>query len=155
MSFPSVEIVEESVRSYPNAQMAAHILGTVGVIYREEYEQLKYKNYSMDAIIGKQGIEYTYEDYLRGSDGIKGIARSDNTDDIVKSIPAKPGNQVLLTLDTALQKTMEDKLAETVTSIQASSATDCNAGAAVCIDVDTGEILAITSYPSYNPSELR
>ena len=154
LSFPAVTIVEETMRSYPNGEMAAHVLGTVGIIYQEEYEKLKYKNYAMDAIIGKQGVEYTYEDQLRGVDGIKGIASTDSeSDDIVQAVPAKSGNQVLLTIDEPIQKTMEDGLKNTIYNISNSSAPDCNAGAAVCIDVNTFEILGIASYPSYNPYE--
>ena len=154
LNFPAVEVVEESMRSYPNAELAAHTLGTVGIIYQEEYEKLRNKNYSFDAIIGKQGIEYTYEDYLRGKDGIKGIARTESDgNDIVESIPAKAGNQVILTLDTPLQKTLEENLKNTIYDISASSAPDCNAGAAVCIDINNFEVLGIASYPSYVPSE--
>lgn len=154
LNFPSVEVAEEAVRSYPNGNMAAHILGTVGVIYQEEYEKLKDKNYALDAVIGKQGIEYSFEDYLRGKDGIKGIAHSTkNGEALVQSVPASPGNQVLLTLDSSLQETTEKKLEETISSISATTAPDCNAGAAVCIDVNSGEILSIASYPTYNPAE--
>lgn len=153
LNFPAVTVVEQTMRSYPNGNMAAHILGTVGIIYQDEYEKLKHKNYAMDAIIGKQGIEYTYEDQLRGTDGINGIARSDKEGAIVEAVPAKAGNQVLLTIDEPIQKTMEEWIAKTIENISMSSAYDCNAGAAVCLDVNTFEILGITSYPSYNPAE--
>ena len=154
LNFPGVDVVEESMRSYPNGEMAAHVLGTVGIIYQDEYEKLKNKNYALDATIGKQGIEYTYEDDLRGKDGIKGIAHStENNAEIVQSVPAKPGNQVILTIDEPIQRTMEEELQATINKIAASSAPDCNAGAAVCIDVNTFEILGIASYPSYNPAD--
>ncbi len=148
INFPVVEVVEQTMRYYPNGDLAAHTLGTVGIIYQDEFEKLKDKNYSTDAIIGKQGVEYTYEDYLRGKDGIKGITLADMSDgNIVESVPAKAGNQVLLTLDLEMQKTLEDSLKTTILN---SYAPDCDAGAGVCIDVNTGEILAIASYPTYD-----
>jgi len=153
MNFPAVTVVEQTMRSYPNGEMAAHVLGTVGIIYQEEYEQLKYKNYAMDAIIGKQGIEYTYEEQLRGVDGIKGIGKTDSDGAIVEAVPAKSGNQVLLTIDEPIQMTMEEGLKDTISNISLNSAPDCNAGAAVCLDVNTFEILGIASYPGYNPLE--
>lgn len=148
MSFPVVEVVEQTMRYYPDSRLAAHTLGTVGIIYKEEFEKLKAKNYSTDAIIGKQGIEYTFEDYLRGQDGINGISLGDTDENnIVQSVPAKAGNQVLLTIDIDVQKTLEKFLESTILN---SYTPDCNAGAGVCIDVNSGEILAIASYPSYD-----
>lgn len=147
MSFPVVEVVEQTMRYYPDPKLAAHTLGTVGIIYKEEFEKLKAKNYSTDAIIGKQGIEYTFEDYLRGQDGINGISVGDADNNIVESVPAKAGNQVLLTIDKDVQKTLEKFLESTILN---SYTPDCDAGAGVCIDVNSGEILAIASYPSYD-----
>ena len=153
-----VEVVEEPIRIYPNGSMAAHILGNVGVIYQEEYEKLKDQDYSMDAIIGKEGVELAFEQYLRGKDGIRGFEQTiSGLNDVVTSIPAEPGNNVILTIDSELQKVMESKLEETIQSIAASGGEgtggDCNAGSAVCIDVRNGEILAMASYPAYDPTQ--
>ncbi len=148
-----VKIVESSVRVYPNGTFAAHTLGSVGVIYQEEYEKLKDKNYSMDAIIGKQGVEFAFEDYLKGTDGIKGFEQTlDGLSDVVTSTPAKKGDNVYLTIDYNIQYAMEKALEQTIKNIQ-QSVSDCDAGSAVCIDVTSGEILGIASYPSYIPSE--
>ena len=147
------KIVESSVRVYPNGTLAAHTLGSVGVIYQEEYEKLKDKNYSMDAIIGKQGVELAFEDYLKGTDGIKGFEQTiDGLSDVVTSMPAEKGDNVYLTIDYRVQNAMEKSLEQTIKNIQ-QSVSDCNAGSAVCIDVNSGEILGIASYPSYVPSE--
>lgn len=147
------KIVESSVRVYPNETLAAHTLGSVGVIYQDEYEKLKGKDYSMDAIIGKQGIELAFEDYLKGRDGIKGFEQTlDGLSDVVTSRPAEKGDNVYLTIDYDVQSAMENALEQTINNIQ-QSVGDCNAGSAVCIDVNSGEILSIASYPSYIPSE--
>ena len=152
--YPSVTIDQEQIRYYPNGNMAAHILGNVGLIYKEEYDKLKDKGYAMDAMIGKQGVEYTYESDLRGYDGMRSIARmSGEGEQIVDSKDPVPGNQVLLTLDMEVQGVMESMLEKTVKSIQQTGYIDCDAGSAVCIDVNSGEILAITSYPSFDPAE--
>ena len=152
--YPSVSIDQEQIRYYPNGNMAAHILGNVGLIYKEEYDKLKDKGYAMDAMIGKQGIEYTYESDLRGYDGMRSVARmSGEGEQIVDSKDPVPGNQVLLTLDMEVQGVMEEMIDKTVKSVQESGYFDCNAGSAVCIDVNSGEILAIASYPSFDPAE--
>ena len=148
-----VEIAESSIRAYPNGSMLAHVLGNVGIIYKEEYEKLKNQNYSMDALIGKQGIELIYESYLKGEDGIRGFEQTiEGSENIVTSVPAKKGDNVMLTIDRDLQEVTEKALAETIRSISA-SVPDCNAGSVVCIDVNNGEILSMASYPSYNPWE--
>lgn len=152
--FPCIEVVEEPVRSYPNGTLAAHILGNVGVIYAEEYEKLKKENYGMDAIIGKQGAELAFEKYLKGDDGAKGAEQTTDglgKEEVTKKV--KHGNNVFLTIDIELQKVMEQSLKETIESIASGAAPDCKAGSAVCVDVNNGDILAMTSYPGYTPSE--
>ena len=151
--FKGVEITESSVRAYPNGSMLAHVLGNVGIIYQEEYEKLKTKNYSMDALIGKQGIELVYESYLKGEDGIRGFEQTiEGSENIVTSTPAQKGDTVMLTIDRDLQEVADKALADTINSISA-SVPDCNAGSVVCVDVNNGEILSMASYPSYNPWE--
>ncbi len=151
--FQGVEVAETSLRAYPNGNMLAHVLGNVGIIYQEEYEKLKNKNYSMDALIGKQGIELAYEYYLKGEDGIQGFEQTiKGSENIVTTVPAKQGNNVMLTIDKELQEVTENALKETIESISQSVA-DCNAGSVVCLDVNNGEILSIASFPSYHPAE--
>ncbi len=148
-----VTIVETPIRVYPNGTLAAHLLGNVGVIYQDEYEKLKNKNYSMDAIIGKQGIELAMEDYLKGEDGIQGFNQTlEVLSDVVTTVNPVQGDNVFLTIDADLQKVMEDELSSVITNLS-KSVPDCNAGSAVCVDVNNGEILAMCSYPTYPPSE--
>ena len=148
-----VDVIETPIRVYPNGTLAAHLLGNVGVIYKDEYEKLKNKNYSMDAIIGKQGIELAMEDYLKGDDGIQGFNQTlEGITDIVTTVAPQQGDNVFLTIDAQLQTVMEEALAKEIQTI-GQSVSDCNAGSAVCIDVNSGEILAMASYPTYHPAE--
>lgn len=152
-SLKGVTVVEAALRTYPEGELAAHTLGSVGIIYKEEYEKLKGQNYSMDAVIGKQGIELAFEKYLKGSDGIKGFEQTlDGLSDVVTSVPAQRGSNVYLTIDHNIQVAMEKALESTIKNIR-QSVPDCDAGSAVCIDVNSGEILGIASYPGYIPSE--
>lgn len=143
--FPGVDVVTEAVRKYETTY-AAHILGRVGVIYAEEWDQYKEKGYSMNAIVGKQGVEKSFEEYLRGRDGTRAVET-----DISGSVTAQqddsnapqPGNNVILTIDLALQQAAEDSLARVLSSIDGAGG-----GAAVAIDPNTGEVLAMASYPT-------
>ncbi len=148
-----IEVFEEPVRAYPNGDLGAHILGHVGLIFAEEYEKLKDQNYSLDAHIGKQGVELAFEKYLKGEDGKKGFEQTaSGFGDQIITKQAKHGNNVFLTIDLGLQRAMEDSLKDTIKSIS-KSIFDCDAGSAVCIDVNSGEILAMASYPTYHPAE--
>lgn len=158
LSFPGVSIETEPVREY-KTQYAAHILGRVGPIYKEEYEELKSKGYPMNATIGKDGIEKQFEEYLRGTDGLRAFANNVDGEvtNVVNSVPPQPGNNVVLTIDIKLQEAAEKSLAQNMERIREKGKTarnqvgaDAKGAAAVAIDVRTGEILALANYPSYN-----
>ncbi len=146
LSFPNVSIVTRPVRKYPHDGLASHVLGRVGIIYKEEFEALKGENYSMNAIIGKDGMEKYLERYIRGKDG-KMVARQtiSNTLSGSENISPIPGNNAALTIDMDLQRVAQDSLAEVVSGIPSASG-----GSVVAIDVQNGGILAIASYPTYS-----
>ncbi|MDL2215905.1 peptidase [Ruminococcaceae bacterium OttesenSCG-928-N02] len=155
-TFLGVDIVEESIRDYPDGTLAPHILGTVGPIYAEEYAQLKTEGYSMNATIGKDGIEKTYESDLRGTDGLLQITRS-NTGEILSSEvvqEAVPGRTVVLTIDKDIQAAAQRSLEEMIIQYQTTAASgrgrEADAGSVVVIDMRTGGILAAANYPSYD-----
>ncbi|MBR3866182.1 MAG: penicillin-binding protein [Butyricicoccus sp.] len=146
--FKGVNVETTSVREYQTTY-AAHLLGEVGIIYAEEWEDYKAAGYSMNAIVGKSGMERALEEYLRGKDGartietdVSGAITSDRDD----SAPV-PGNNCILTIDLGLQKVAEDSLKEHLTALPGTEG-----GAAVVIDVNTGEVLALASYPTYDLS---
>lgn len=147
-----VTITEDYVRTYTNPGLATHILGRVGLISGDEYKKKKEKGYGINDIIGKQGIELWAEEYLRGKDGIEGtVASVDGKEvELAKEVEPVSGNYVMLTIDSQLQATLEKSLNDTIASI----GKDCDAGAAAVIDVNSGDTLAIASYPTYDMSRF-
>lgn len=147
--FVGVDIETEPVREY-KTQYAAHILGRVGKIYKEEWEGedgYKAKGYNMNAIVGKDGMEKVLEPYLHGTDGSRSVETniSGNVTGVISSDPPQPGNNCILTIDIELQKAAEEALESTIKGIPTAKT-----GAAVVVQVGTGEVLAMASYPSYN-----
>lgn len=157
--FPGVTVTEEYLREYPRGSVAAHILGRIGKIYSEEYEELSKKGYKINDLVGKQGIEKICEDYLRGTDGSKNVYHGEDAELLggSASVDAIPGNYVVTTIDYELQKVAEESLAKNIAQISAAGqgrerrGADADSGAAVVIDVKTGEVLALATYPTYNP----
>lgn len=154
---PGVTITVDNVRQY-NTTYAAHVLGRVGKIWKEEYEELKTQGYGLNAILGKDGLEKAYESYLRGKDG-KRLVETNAAGDILdeQEVEAtQPGANVVLTLDLDLQAVAEESLARNIEQIRQSNqyrhsgGWDAEGGAAVVIEVNTGGILACASYPTYN-----
>ena len=155
---PGVSIEADSSRRYETSA-AAHLLGYVGFIWAEEYEELKNQGYGLNDILGKAGLEKALESYLHGIDGKETLV-TDITGEVVEryvSTAPQPGDNCFLTIDLDLQEVAEQALAETIEGIRAKGAAsrtgagaDAEGGAVVVIDVDTGEILAMASYPTYN-----
>ncbi len=147
-----VYVVEEYVRDYASEGLATHILGRVGQISAEEYAKHKENGYGINDIIGKQGIERWAESYLRGEDGVDGTtAEVDGKSvELSKGVPATAGDYVMLTIDSEMQEVLEKSLENTIKSI----GRDCDAGAAVVLDVNSGDTLAMASYPTYDMSQF-
>lgn len=155
--FENVDIVSEPVRSYPNGTLGAHLLGTVGNIYKEEYETLQDQGYSMNDLIGKDGIEKYLEQYLRGEDGRDSIQYNTSDDGVVLagSVAAVPGDKAILTIDARVQATAEQSLQQAIQNMRASGAWEANGGAVVAIEVNSGEVLAMASNPTFNPATFQ
>nr|WP_252187582.1 penicillin-binding transpeptidase domain-containing protein [Anaeromonas gelatinilytica] len=169
---PGVKTSIEPMRYYPLGETAAHVLGYLGKISQES-EIEKYIDelgYSRNDIIGKTGIEKQFERYLDGEDGFKTL-EVDAYGNIHKTIEGEspvPGNDIRLTIDSELQKVAEEALEETIKKLPVAGTYEsewgdykfsanplrknANSGAAVAIDVNTGEILAMANYPSYDPN---
>ncbi len=151
-SFPGVTTGQSSLRQY-DTTYAAHILGRITRIYAEDWPEYRDKGYSMDALVGESGVEKAFEEWLRGEDGVRLVTTDDKgkiTGEFFKSEP-KPGGTVALTLDLDLQAATEDALAATIESM-IDKDSDQRGGAAAVIKVGSGEVLALASYPSYDPS---
>lgn len=155
---PGVTTDVEPMRKYIDAHLAAHVIGYVRGITAEQYDRLQGEGYGRNDIIGQTGIELTAERYLRGMDGQKKVEvdTSGRQTDELYGKPAIPGNDIVLTLDMNLQKVAMESLERNIKLIRESGGRnnfgDANAGAVVVIDVKSGEILAMASYPSYDPS---
>lgn len=154
MEYPGVNIITNSVREYAQSGMASHILGRVGIIYREEYEKLKDENYGMNDIIGKDGMEKYLEKYVRGKDGRSSVEQTiqGKTALITDEVAPIAGNNAMLTIDTDVQQAAEASLARTIQSLRGGNGrgSGAAAGACVAVDVNTGEILAIANYPTFD-----
>ena len=156
--FPGINIVVEPVREYTSGTLASHILGYASTISAEEYETRK-DTYSQNDIIGKTGIEYVFEEYLKGKNGTKQIdmAVDGTTTAEYTAKEAVAGADVVLTIDANLQKITETALEANINKIASGGfgqRFDAKAGACVVMDVNTGEVLAMASYPNYNPADF-
>lgn len=154
--FSNVNVISQPVRSYPYASLGAHMFGRVGIISAEEYEKNK-GSYSMNAHIGKSGIEKYLENYLRGKNGAGSTLQNSEGYNTGYGIDTEPqrGRNVRLTVDLDMQLACEKALAETIGEINyaaedADTGRDANAGSMVVIDVNSGDILAMASYPAYD-----
>lgn len=156
--FPGVTSEVMYVRTYNNAQIASHVIGYLRTMDADAYKSLKDKGYRMDDQIGKAGVEASAEGQLKGKDGLKSV-EMDITGRTTKELserPPVPGNNVVLTIDSKLQKVAMDSLERNINDIRTKGGSknygDAYSGAAVAIDVKNGEVLAMASYPSYDPS---
>lgn len=154
--FPGVEITEEPKRVYPLGNTASHIIGRIGRIEEEELKGNE-DTYDQNDIIGKSGIEYVFEEFLKGKNGVKQIDM-DVEGTITNEYIAKEavaGNDVILTIDSKLQATAEQALKNNIERIANGAfgkASPADAGVAVVLNVKTGEVLAMASNPDYDPS---
>lgn len=155
-SFPNVSILTQPVRNYPYGSLGAHMLGRVGLISAEEYEQNEDNGYTINSRIGKDGIEKYLEGFLRGENGSGSVEQTTDGHSMGQSVQKAPisGRNVNLTIDLDMQLACEKALEDTILNISSSSdnaegGRDADAGSMVVIDVNTGDVLAMASYPSY------
>lgn len=176
VNLPGIQVSIEPVRYYPEGTTAAHILGYLGKISQpnEIKKYVEEKKYSPNDIIGKTGIEESFEDTLRGENGIKRVEVDvlGNTTNILDEKKPVPGDNIYLSMDIKLQKFAEEALKQTLEKIQVGGTYEspwgdykfgvnkkkgrpyinATSGALVAINVKTGEVLASVSYPSYDPN---
>src|SRR6266498_1090325 len=146
LEFPELRVEQQPQRRYPPSGLLAHVLGYVGEISPEQLKQQSFKDkgYKPGDIIGLSGVEQTYDDYLRGKDGYREVivdsrGRIQNEIEIV---PPQPGQDLVTTIDLDLQEAAEEQLRNSVTK----------RGVIVALDPNNGEILALTSFPSFDPN---
>ncbi|MGE5672429.1 MAG: penicillin-binding transpeptidase domain-containing protein, partial [Mycobacterium leprae] len=154
---PGVDILSVPVRLYPYKDSAAHILGYVNQVTAEDLHSLAGQGYLGGDVIGRTGIEATYEQYLRGKNGAERVAVNSRGQPVgvTQTVDPSPGNSLVLTLDQNLQQVAEKTLDWDMWRIRNTIIGDgpyvhAKAGAVVAMDVKTGAILAMASHPAYD-----
>jgi penicillin-binding protein 2 len=152
---PGVDLEVQPIRDYPRGPAGSHLIGYVGAITQEEYERRRYQGYSPNDVIGKDGLEFAYDTYLRGTPGGQRVV-VDATGAVVPSVklaskPAVPGDTLVTNIDWKLQQIVEDALADGVRRVGRGRRLS---GAVVAEDPWTGGILALASYPNFDPNDF-
>jgi penicillin-binding protein 2 len=155
--FPGALIDVVPSRKYIDAQYAAQLIGYVRAVSEEDLTKHADEGYSLSDVIGKSGIEVTAEGYLRGTNGYRRIEVDDSgKTKTISEEAVKPGSDVVLTIDMRLQKAAMDSLEKNIKLIREKPSKknykDAFAGAVIALDVKNGDVLALASYPSYDPS---
>jgi penicillin-binding protein 2 len=159
LEFPHVIIEGKPVREYPQGNVGAHILGYLGEVTEEELKDKDYKDYSLGDVIGREGVELSYENELAGTSGeqrieVNAAGYPVSTFNVNKP---KPGQDITMTIDKNLQALSEDLLAQALELARRAYDADTKknyeapAGAVVVMNPNNGEILALASQPTYDP----
>ena len=157
---PGVSIEERSQRHYPQGDLAAHLLGYAGSITQEQVDAASDDESSIDYelgdMVGQTGIEYQYESILQGIRGEQQVYvdADGNITDYSTSVPPVAGSDVVLTIDAKIQAGAEEGLAHAIKASQEKGNSDCNSGAVIVLDATNGEVLALASAPTFNPSSF-
>lgn len=142
-----------NVRQY-YGKVAPHLIGYVGQIPEERLQEFRNQGYPDDALVGIEGIETAFEDYLAGTIDIRVYLRSQQTGQIVREVaarPGQPGQSLYLTLDRDLQLGIQSMFEEAYAYAQPTWGRTSPGAAAVVMEVNTGEVLAMASYPDFDP----
>lgn len=152
-SLPGVIIEAMPVRYYVYGSLAAHVFGYIGRINAEEYAARKAAGYNPSDLIGKDGLEWVWEDYLRGVAGGEEVEVNAQGQEVgvVRQKAAIPGHSLVLTLDANLQKAAEEILAAQLDASR-TRGHPAKGGAIVVLDVATGGVLAMASSPAFDPN---
>ena len=153
-NFPGISISYKPIRKYYYTSLASHILGYVGKINNEEYNDNE--GYELDDYIGKTGIEYVCEKYLKGTDGLKQTDMSINGTTTGEYITnnAIAGADVVLTINAKVQQAAEEALKSNIAKINNGGFKErrnVDTGSVVVLNVKTGEVIALVSYPDFEP----
>ena len=157
----AVRAAARGVRTWPNGTLLSHALGFTGPITAEQWPTARRRGLAMDAVIGQSGLEAADDDLLRGQDG-RMLVNTGFDGAVRRTVPlreAAPGATLVLTVDSALQKELQNALLSQIevlrTTKAAGAGRECRAGAAVVVDVQTGGILAAASVPGFDLNRYR
>jgi penicillin-binding protein 2 len=152
--FPGVRQEPVAIRKYPYGEMAAQVLGHVGQVSEGELKLKVFRGVQQGTVVGQEGLEYYYDRYLRGTPGAQHVQVNAAGEPVPTALPSTEpiaGHSVRLSLDLGLEQEAERALRQGMAAAQASGKA-ANAGAFVAMEPRTGQILAIGSYPSFNPN---
>ena len=140
---PAIELLDEQRRLYPRDGFAAHLIGYVGEVSEQMLNDSRYAFYESGDVVGRSGVEQTYDALLRGTDGSRDVIVNSHGKELgqVREEYAVPGKDLRLTIDLDVQKAAEQAL-------------DGKIGAIVAMDPHTGEILALASRPTFDPNQF-
>jgi penicillin-binding protein 2 len=154
--FPGVVQEPVSIRAYPDGEMAAQVLGYVGQASPRELKLRAFHGVKQGTVVGQEGLEYYYDRYLRGTPGVRRVqvnAAGYPTPSSLKAIQPLAGHSLRVTLDLGLQRESEKALLEGIERARAGGK-PARAGAFTAIDPRNGQILAMGSYPTFNPNKF-
>ena len=149
--FPGIDVEKQYLRDYPHDELGAQLFGNLREISPDELKMKRYRGVEPGTRIGAEGIEKSYDDYLRGTDGFTKVVINSlgSRDDRRRTTRKEPrqGQRLRLTLDLGLQRAANDAIKR---AVEAAAQNGAKAGAYVAMDPENGEILALGSYPSFN-----
>jgi penicillin-binding protein 2 len=154
--FPGVVQQPVSIRAYPYGEMAAQVLGHVDQVSPEELKLSAFRGVQQGTVVGQEGLEFYYDRYLRGRPGVQRVEVNAAGSPVPRALTPKAptaGHSLKLTLDLGLQKESEKALLQGIENARASGK-PAVAGAFTAIDPMNGEVLAIGSYPTFNPNRF-
>ena len=147
--FPGVKVDQAYLRDYPHGTLAAQVLGYVGQISDAELKEKRYRGVKQGTIVGKLGLERTYDKYLRGTDGVRRVQVDAQgrpiANSLLKDVKPVPGQRLQLSLDLGLQEVAQRAISGPLNPGD-------NPGAFVALDPRSGEVLAMGSNPTFDPS---
>jgi penicillin-binding protein 2 len=152
--FPGVEVQTRAVRQYPQGKLAAHVVGYTGEISETEMDEPEFAEYDPTDIVGKAGAERSFESALQGDRGrqLLEVDAQGRPRRVIEEIEPEPGRDVVLTIDSRVQKVAEKALADALVDAHREKYPKARAGAVVALDLTNGEVVAMASAPTYDPA---
>jgi penicillin-binding protein 2 len=155
LDFPGIQLAYSYLRKYPHQSLGAHLLGYVGEITERQLKAMRAQGYKLGDVIGQAGIESSYDKYLRGRDGSAQLtvdSRGRPTSQIEPKVTPRAGNTIRLTIDLSVQRAAEQALRYGIRIAHDNHSWAADGGAIVALDPRDGAVLALASYPTYQPS---
>ena len=160
--FPGVQVVTQALRDYPAGSLGGHLLGYLGPISDAEREKDAYRGTPLDALIGRTGVEKTYDEQLRGRDGVDEL-EVDHVGTVTGqrgSRAPEAGGTLVLSIDAAVQRLAEKELEAAIAKARRTPARKsagtyvADSGSVVVMEALTGRVVAMASYPAYSPASF-